>query len=180
MSTFQEVNDASLIQLIGEAQRRVVFVAPGVHQAVAEALGQRLAEIDRLQVTVVIDPDEDVCRIGYGDAKGLELLSSYADRQSFVLMAQPGLRVGVLLVEMDTMPDRRQADRGRRSGRSRGGDLQGHRPPRGDQDRREGQGHDVKIPEHRHPEHLTDALRRVVDPPMKERIIRSFFFAVPA
>lgn len=103
MSTFQEVNDASLIQLIGEAQQRVVFVAPGVHQAVAEALGQRLAEVDRLQVTVVIDPDEDVCRIGYGDAKGLELLSSYADRQSFVLMAQPGLRVGVLLVDDVTL-----------------------------------------------------------------------------
>jgi len=90
MSTFQEVNDASLIKLIGEAQQRVVFVAPGVHQTVAEALGQRLAEVDQLQVTVVIDPDEDVCRIGYGDAKGLELLSSYADRQSFALMAQPG------------------------------------------------------------------------------------------
>lgn len=103
MSTFQEVNDASLIKLIGKAQQRVVFVAPGVHQTVAEALGQRLAEIDQLQVTVVIDPDEDVCRIGYGDAKGLELLSSYADRQSFVLMAQPGLRVGVLLVDDVTL-----------------------------------------------------------------------------
>lgn len=103
MSTFQEVNDASLIKLIGEAQQRVVFVAPGVHQTVAEALGQRLAEVDRLQVTVVIDPDEDVCRIGYGDAKGLELLSSYADRQSFALMAQPGLRVGVLLVDDVTL-----------------------------------------------------------------------------
>ena len=103
MSTFQEVNDASLIQLIGEAQQRVVFVAPGVHQTVAEALGQRLAEVDRLQVTVVIDPDEDVCRIGYGDAQGLELLSRYADRQSFALMAQPGLRVGVLLVDDVTL-----------------------------------------------------------------------------
>ena len=103
MSTFQEVNDASLIKLIGEAQQRVVFVAPGVHQTVAEALGQRLAEVDRLQVTVVIDPDEDVCRIGYGDAKGLELLSGYADRQSFALMAQPGLRVGVLLVDDVTL-----------------------------------------------------------------------------
>ncbi len=67
MSSFQEVNDASLIKLIGKAQQRIAFVAPGVHQAVAEALGKRLVEIDRLQVTVVIDPDEDVCRIGYGD-----------------------------------------------------------------------------------------------------------------
>lgn len=103
MSTFQEVNDALLTKLIGKAQQRVVFVAPGVYQDVAEALGKRLAEIDRLQVTVVIDPDEDVCRIGYGDAKGLELLSRYADRQSFALMAQPGLRIGVLLVDDVTL-----------------------------------------------------------------------------
>ncbi len=103
MSTFQEVNDATLIKLIAKAQQRIVFVAPGVHQVVAEALGKRFAEIDQLQVTVVIDPDEDVCRIGYGDAKGLELLSDYADRQSFALMAQPGLRVGVLLVDDVTL-----------------------------------------------------------------------------
>lgn len=103
MSTFQEVNDASLIHLISKARQRIVFVAPGVHQPVAEALGKRLCEIDQLQVTVVIDPDEDVCRIGYGDAKGLELLSGYAERQGFALMAQPGLRVGVLLVDEITL-----------------------------------------------------------------------------
>ena len=103
MSTFQEVNDASLIELISKAQRRVIFVAPGVHTAVAEELGKRFAEIDQLQVTVVIDPDEDVCRIGCGDAKGLALLSDYATRQSFALMAQPGLRIGVLLVDDVTL-----------------------------------------------------------------------------
>lgn len=103
MSTFQEVNDAVLIDLIGRAQERIVFVAPGVHEPVAQALGCRLADIDKLQVTVVIDPDEDVCRIGYGDARGLELLSQYAQRQSFALMSQPGLRVGVLLVDDATL-----------------------------------------------------------------------------
>lgn len=103
MSTFQEVNDTSLIDLICKAKRRIVFVAPGVHQPVAEALGKRLADTENLQVTVVIDPDEDVCRIGYGDAKGLELLSQYAEQQSFALMAQPGLRVGVLLVDEMTL-----------------------------------------------------------------------------
>lgn len=103
MSTFQEVNDTSLIDLICKGKRRIVFVAPGVHQPVAEALGKRLADTENLQVTVVIDPDEDVCRIGYGDAKGLELLSQYAEQQSFALMSQPGLRVGVLLVDDMTL-----------------------------------------------------------------------------
>ncbi len=103
MKTFQEVNDALLIELISKAQHRIVFVAPGMHQSVAEVLRKRLAEIDRLQVTVVIDPDEDVCRIGYGDAEGLKLLSHYANHQSFALMGQSGLRVGVLLVDDVTL-----------------------------------------------------------------------------
>lgn len=103
MSTFREVNDDSLIKLIDQARQRIVFVAPGIHQPVAEALGKRLADIDQLSVTVVIDPDEDVCRIGYGDVNGLKLLTSCADRNSFNLMAQPGLRVGVLLADDVTL-----------------------------------------------------------------------------
>lgn len=103
MSIFQEVNDAKLIEYIGKAKHSIVFVAPGVHASVAEALGKRFADIDQLQVKVVIDPDEEVCRIGYGDAKGLELLSEYAADNGFVLMSQPGLRVGVLLVDDATL-----------------------------------------------------------------------------
>lgn len=103
MSTFREVNDSVLIEYITAAQERIVFIAPGVHQAVAEALGARLVELEALQVTVIIDPDEDACRIGYGDAKGLALLSEHAERQSFTLMAQPGVRIGVLLVDCTTL-----------------------------------------------------------------------------
>lgn len=99
MSTFQQVNDDLLIELLANARQRVVFIAPGVHEPVAKALGRRFEEVDRLHVTVVIDLDEDVCRIGYGDVKGLQLLSGYAAKQSFALMTQPGLRIGVLLVD---------------------------------------------------------------------------------
>lgn len=103
MSTFHEVNDAMLIDLIGQAVRRIVFVAPGVHQPVADALGRRFKEVDHLDITVVIDPDEDVYRVGYGDEEGLKLLNSHAQQQGFALMAQPGLRVGVLLVDGKTL-----------------------------------------------------------------------------
>lgn len=103
MSTFQQVNDDLLIELLVTARQRVVFIAPGAHEPVAQALGRRFEEVDRLHVTVVIDPDEDVCRIGYGDAKGLQRLSDCAQQQGFSLMAQPGLRVGVLLVDDITL-----------------------------------------------------------------------------
>lgn len=103
MSTFQEVDDTTLVTLIDQAQRRIVLLAPGVFAVVAQALGRRLAASARPQVTVIIDPEEDVCRIGYGDAAGLELLSRLATEHGFALMAQPGLRVGVLLVDDVTL-----------------------------------------------------------------------------
>jgi len=99
MSTFQDVNDATLIRFIGQAQKRIVFLAPAAHQTVAEALRRRLTEVEELRITVVIDPDEDVYRIGYGDAEGLKALRDLAESQGCELMAQPGLRVGVLLAD---------------------------------------------------------------------------------
>ena len=103
MSTFCAVDDAALIGLIQGARERIVFIAPGLHEPVAQALGDRFAEIDRLDVTVVLDPDEDVCRIGFGDAKGLELVHDYARQQGFSVRSQPGLRVGVLLADKTTL-----------------------------------------------------------------------------
>lgn len=103
MSTFCAIDDNALIGLIRAAKRRIVFVAPGLHKQVAEALGERFKEGDKLDVTVVIDPDEEVCRIGYGDEEGLRLVDEYA-RENFIgLRSQPGLRVGVLLVDDETL-----------------------------------------------------------------------------
>ena len=103
MNTFCAIDDNALIALIQKAERRIVFIAPGLHQPVAQALGTRFKEVDKLDVTVVIDPDEEVCRIGYGDAKGLALVSQYAQENYIGLRSQPGLRVGVLLVDDKTL-----------------------------------------------------------------------------
>jgi len=103
VSTFCAVDDAALIKMIQGARKRIVFIAPGVHEPVAKALGERFREIDGLDVTVVLDPDEDVCRIGYGDAKGLELVNGDAKKNGFWLRSQPGLRVGVLLADDKTL-----------------------------------------------------------------------------
>nr|MBL8410219.1 hypothetical protein [Dechloromonas sp.] len=103
MSTFCAIDDNALIGLIRSAQKRIVFIAPGLHKTVAEALGKRFAEVDKLDVTVVIDPDEEVCRIGYGEEAGLRLVNEYASQNFIGLRAQPGLRVGVLLVDEQTL-----------------------------------------------------------------------------
>jgi hypothetical protein len=103
MSTFRAVDDAALNELINSARKRIVFIAPGLHESVATALGRRFSEIEDLHITVVIDPDEDVCRIGYGDASGLKIIQKYAEKEGFWLKAQPGLRIGVLLADEQTL-----------------------------------------------------------------------------
>ena len=103
MKTFCAVNDAVLIDLVASAKQRIVFVAPGLTAVVADALGRRFAEIDGLDITVVLDADEDVCRIGYGEVKALERLHALAQKKGFWLKSQPGLRVGVLLADEQTL-----------------------------------------------------------------------------
>ena len=104
MGIFCAVDDLALIALIAGAQKRIVFIAPGVHAPVAKALGKRFLDLDGgLEVTVVLDPDEEVCRTGYGDIEGLELVHQQAQRNGFCVRSQTGLRVGVLLADDQTL-----------------------------------------------------------------------------
>jgi len=97
MKTFVPVDDAALMGLIQAAKQRIVFIAPGMTLPVAKALGQRIEDMDQLNITLVLDSDEEVFRIGYGDMAALEYLHTLANRQGFSLRRQLGLRVGVLL-----------------------------------------------------------------------------------
>lgn len=100
MSTFCAVDDTALIELIQTAERRIVYIAPGVHYPVAKIIAQRFNDLFTPDITVILDPDEDVCRIGYGDIEGLKLLGDLAEKKKgFLMRSQPGLRLGVLLVD---------------------------------------------------------------------------------
>ncbi|MDH4459321.1 MAG: hypothetical protein QE272_11510 [Nevskia sp.] len=103
MKTFVPVDDAALIQLIQAARQRIVFIAPGMMLPVAKAFGQRIEETDQLNITLVLDSDEEVFRVGYGEMAALEYLHRLANRQGFSLRSQPGLRVGVLLSDENMM-----------------------------------------------------------------------------
>jgi hypothetical protein len=98
-----EPYDASIIDLIGRGSKRIVLIAPGVSSLVARALGEHFDAFKNIAITVVIDPDEDVCRLGYGDADGLKQLYEFSQKTGFALMSQPGLRLGILLVDDITL-----------------------------------------------------------------------------
>jgi hypothetical protein len=103
MSTFYAVNDDVLIALIQQAQRRIVYIAPGLHLPVAEALIKRFDELGKLEVTLILDANEDVCRIGFGDFDALDKVHQQTRNTGFYVRHQPALRVGVLLTDEQTL-----------------------------------------------------------------------------
>jgi hypothetical protein len=101
--TFCAVDDTALINLIQGATKRIILIAPGVYEPVAKALENCFRESNSLDITVILDPDENVCRIGYGDVKGLQLLNELAEKNGFKVRNQPGLRLGVMLADEEMM-----------------------------------------------------------------------------
>jgi hypothetical protein len=103
MTTFCPVNDALLARMITAAQRRLIFIAPGLHTVVANALTSRFKELGQLQVTLVLDASEDVCRIGFGDIEALAEVHAMENAAGFSIRTQPGLRIGALIVDDETL-----------------------------------------------------------------------------
>jgi hypothetical protein len=99
MNTFTVANDQSLTALIGRARKRLVYIAPGVTPAVVDALRSLLEQPNPPNVTLIIDTDPEVCRLGYGTRDGLEALGKLIDQHHVPMRAQKGLRVGVLAAD---------------------------------------------------------------------------------
>jgi hypothetical protein len=92
-----------MIALIEGAQRRLAVIAPALTTRVAQALAGRMADLDTLSLTVILDADAEVYRMGYGDPPGLEIIRNAANAAMFGLREQPGVRIGVLISDDLTM-----------------------------------------------------------------------------
>ncbi|NCC04623.1 MAG: hypothetical protein EOM37_11420 [Proteobacteria bacterium] len=100
--TFTNVDDDVLVKRIAQAKQRVVFVAPGLRQAVAGILEKALDRLAK-NVTVILDVDAEVCRLGYGDENGLDAIQKAMVRQGKFVLHQPGVRIGLLIIDNDTI-----------------------------------------------------------------------------
>jgi len=96
-------NDEKMGQLIRSAQRRVVFIAPAVTSAVAEALVRSLKTLGPDGVSIVVDIDPEVYRLGYGDESALALLQAAASAAGTTVNYQRGVRLGVLIADDKTL-----------------------------------------------------------------------------
>ena len=101
--TFTVVNDAALCVAIGETVQTLVYVAPGISKPVVDAIGDAHRAKPNLLATVIVDLDPEVYRLGYGTEEGLRALQALAALQHLELRQQPGLRVGLLVTDQQTL-----------------------------------------------------------------------------
>jgi len=100
--SFISLTDLELAALINCASHRLVVIAPGLSLSVAEALVQKWRDLGTDAVRVVLDSDPEVCRLGLGDLRALELLQETAQRMGTHVLQQQGLRVGFIITDEAT------------------------------------------------------------------------------
>lgn len=101
--TFTVASDPAMIELIMAAKRRLVVVAPAFSLPVANALIARFGDRPTLQMTVVMDADAEVYRLGYGDETALDRLHKESLENDFALRKQAGVRIGLIVSDDATM-----------------------------------------------------------------------------
>ena len=97
------VDDDRLIEWINRAARQIFFLVPGVSVRVAEALADAWKRLGSNAVTIIVDVDPEVCRLGYGTMEGLKIVKAASHRQGEGLCHQPGVRIGLLIVDESTI-----------------------------------------------------------------------------
>ena len=102
MPAIQPITDELLITAIRRASERVVLISPGVWPPVAEAVAAAWEKLGHDRVTVILDVDPEICRIGYGSLDGIQILQNAAAKQGEALGQEPGIRICVFIVDQET------------------------------------------------------------------------------
>jgi hypothetical protein len=100
---FAVASDEALVNLIASAKARLVVIAPALPKPVAAALSCRLGDLGQLSVTVILDADPEVYRLGFGDEQALDAIRAASAKNLFDLREQPGIRIGVVISDATTM-----------------------------------------------------------------------------
>lgn len=102
METLTTITTARICELIAAAERRVVYAAPGIFLDTAHAiqdffLHHSQSSLDEQNCfEVIVDPDPEICRLGYGNFEALKLLT---ETLGLAIRKAEGLRIGVLIVD---------------------------------------------------------------------------------
>jgi hypothetical protein len=100
--TFVVASDEALIELILGARNRLVVIAPALTQSVADALSRRLHDLND-RVTIILDSDPEVYRLGFGDQAALDKIREVSADIHVGLREQRGVRIGVVIADDTTL-----------------------------------------------------------------------------
>ena len=94
-TVFTSLSSLGMARVVASAQSRVCFVAPGMHDVVAEAIVERLPKLSRNNISISLDFSDVTLRMGYGTLEAVKTLR----KAGLEVGASPGIRAGTLVVD---------------------------------------------------------------------------------
>ena len=96
-------DDPTLCGMIRGAAQRVVLLAPAISAEVGRALAEAWVALGPDAVSVTVDADPEVYRLGYGEFEALGTLQQAASSCGAVFTQESGIRVGLLIADDQTL-----------------------------------------------------------------------------
>lgn len=91
------ISENKIVSLIKEAHHKLAVISPALSIGVAEAIRDKVREDILENISVIVDLDANVYRMGFGDENSLDLLKEFLDNGRINIGKQKGLRVGVIV-----------------------------------------------------------------------------------
>lgn len=92
---FLSLNSSSIAVAIREAEHSICYAAPGIQMEPAKAMAEVAGRIGPELITVCLDFDERVMRMGFGDLAAVKVLKE----AGIIVSSTPGLRTGLVIVD---------------------------------------------------------------------------------
>ena len=93
MKFFHQLNTEKMCQLVNSAKKHITFIGPALSQELAAVLVKKHQLLGGQCVTIVLDYNEAIFRLGYGDHEAIELLQE----SNVPIRKQADLRISALL-----------------------------------------------------------------------------------
>jgi hypothetical protein len=101
---FTIASDETLCAMVQYAQEKLVIVAPGLSKKVATAIAERIKQNDAPSIlSIILDVDPEVCRLGYGDIETLDILNAALELRHDRLQTQKGVRIGLVIADSEIL-----------------------------------------------------------------------------
>lgn len=95
MQTFITITNKTICDLIENAKWSIIYAAPGISTDVGDSIIEFTLKNGLEQAQVVIDPNPEVCRLGYGVINAIDKLC----KNGIMVRKTSGLRIGVIIAD---------------------------------------------------------------------------------